>query len=122
MDEMFGEANRIALISVAKTSSATSEFLAGVTDFILFYAKNEDLLKYRAVLRTKSIDGEGAEAYVFAERPTGERRRLSPSEALPPGDRAFRLSDLRSARPPGDFPVFVDGKKYVPNRGVLENR
>src|SRR5437867_2753434 len=39
MDEVFGENNSVALITAAKTSSATSEHLAGVSDYVLFYAK-----------------------------------------------------------------------------------
>src|SRR3989442_14740355 len=36
MDEVFGEDNCVAQISVKKTSGATSENLAGTTDFVLF--------------------------------------------------------------------------------------
>src|SRR3989442_15055883 len=36
MDEVFGEDNCVALITVKKTSGATSENLAGTTDFVLF--------------------------------------------------------------------------------------
>src|SRR5436189_860886 len=47
MDEVFGENNCVAQISVKKTSGATSEHLPGTTDFVLFYAKNAPHLKYR---------------------------------------------------------------------------
>ena len=38
MDEVFGDENCIAQISVKKTSGATSDNLPGTTDFLLFYA------------------------------------------------------------------------------------
>ncbi|NJM00793.1 MAG: site-specific DNA-methyltransferase, partial [Synechococcaceae cyanobacterium SM2_3_2] len=44
MDEVFGDKNLVAFISITKTSSATSEHLAGVADYILFYAKTKNQL------------------------------------------------------------------------------
>ena len=39
MDEVFGSENFCSLISVAKTSSATTELLAGVADYLLWFAR-----------------------------------------------------------------------------------
>src|SRR3989442_13268125 len=39
MDEVFGDRNIVTSIVFSKTSGATSENLAGTTDFVLFYAK-----------------------------------------------------------------------------------
>ncbi|MDR4493008.1 MAG: site-specific DNA-methyltransferase [Nitrospirales bacterium] len=117
MDEVFGEDN-FCKITVAKTSSATSQHLAGVSDFILFYAKNKELLKYRQPIREKAIGGEGGSAYVFVEEQDGIRRRRTQEEGLDnPSTRPYRLSDLRSSRPPGSFPVTINGKTYTPVRG-----
>ena len=117
LDEIFGDENFVSEITVAKTSSATSEQLAGVSDFILFYARNKQVLKYRTPLRTKGLDSDGASAYVFVEDESGMRRRIIKDEELSPNLRPFRLSDLRSARPPGSFPVTLNGRTYVPQRG-----
>jgi adenine-specific DNA-methyltransferase len=118
LDEVFGETNLVSEITVAKTSSATSDHLAGVADYILFFAKNKAALKYRQPLREKSIGGDGASAYVFVEDEKGFRRRIN-SEADLSDDslRPYRLSDLRSSRPPGSFPVTINGKTYIPQRG-----
>jgi adenine-specific DNA-methyltransferase len=118
MDEVFGDENLVSEVTVAKTSSATSEHLAGVSDFILFYAKKKESLKYRQPLREKSIGGDGGSAYVFVEDENGFRRRKN-SEADLQNDRLrpYRQSDLRSSRPPGSFPVTVNGKTYTPQRG-----
>ncbi len=118
MDEVFGDENLVSEITVAKTSSATSEHLAGVADYILFYARNKATLKYRQPLREKSIGGEGGAAYVFVEDKDRIRRRRAADEDVDdPSIRPYRLSDLRSSRPPGSFPVTVNGKTYVPQRG-----
>jgi adenine-specific DNA-methyltransferase len=118
MDELFGDQNLVSEITVAKTSSATSEHLAGVADYILFYAKNKNTLKYRQPLREKLIGGDGGAAYVFVEEADGQRRRRAADEEVDdPTVRPYRLSDLRSSRPPGSFPVTVNGRTYVPQRG-----
>ena len=117
LDEVFGDTNFVAEITVAKTSSATSDQLAGVSDFILFYARKKEAMKYRAVLRVKAIDADGASAYVYGEDSAGVRRRLAKGEQLASDTKPYRLSDLRSARPPGSFPVNLNGKDYVPQRG-----
>ncbi len=118
MDEIFGDGNLVSEITVAKTSSATSEHLAGVSDFILFYAKNKETLKYRQPLREKSINGDGGAAYVFVEEANGlRRRRNSVADQQNLSFRPYRQSDLRSSRPPGSFPVTINGKTYTPHRG-----
>ncbi|PSB27675.1 site-specific DNA-methyltransferase [Stenomitos frigidus] len=118
MDEVFGDGNLVALITIAKTSSATSEHLAGIADYVLFYARNIELLKYRQVFRTKEAGGEGGEAYRFFQ--TEEGIRISAKEADSTSitnGKCFRLSDLRSPRPPGSFPVKFHGKDFTPKRG-----
>ena len=118
MDEVFGDENCVSVITVAKTSSATSELLAGVADYILFYAKSKLQMKYRQPLREKSIIGDGASAYVFVEDMNGIRRRRSTDdESDNPKLKSYRLSDMRSSRPPGSFPVIINGKSFVPQRG-----
>lgn len=118
LDEVFGAANFVAQITVAKTSGATSDYLSGVADYILFYARSRDRLKYRALTKRKSLDGEGAAAYVFSELASGARGRTNSfSESELKGSRSYRQSDLRSSRPPGSFPVTVNGRTFVPGKG-----
>jgi adenine-specific DNA-methyltransferase len=63
LDEVFGAENFISQIIFSKTAGATSEFLAGTYDVIVFYAKSKEHLKYRQPLTTKQIGGAGAGAY-----------------------------------------------------------
>ena len=46
MDEVFGSANFVSLISVTKTTSATNDFLSGVADYVVWYAKDIACLLY----------------------------------------------------------------------------
>ena len=63
MDEVFGEENFVAEIVITKTTSATSRYLAGTCDYILWTAKNYKTLKYRQPFRKKKAGQAGAILY-----------------------------------------------------------
>src|SRR5579864_7752848 len=75
MDEVFGNENFCSLITVTKTSSATTELLAGVADYLLWYAKKKDSIKYRKIFDVKELSQ--AESYGRVELPDGSRRTLT---------------------------------------------
>ena len=117
LDEVFGAENFCSLITVTKTSSATTELLAGVADYILWYGRDKKQIKYRELFQTK--DFSEAASYGRLELANGERRPVTASEAksiadLPSGSRPFTLGDLTSQRPPGSFPVVYRGKTFTP--------
>lgn len=122
LEEIFGASNLISTITFSKTSSATSELLPGVTDYLLVYAKDKQRLKYRQLYKDKEFGGAGATAYNRVSLPDGGRRSLTAAEKkdltlLPKGSRIYRLDNLTSQRPPGDFPIELDGKTYRPKKG-----
>jgi adenine-specific DNA-methyltransferase len=57
MDEAFGTQNFCSLITVVKTSAQEAEILPSVCDYLLWYAKNAENVKYRK-LRTAKEFGE----------------------------------------------------------------
>ncbi len=121
MDEVFGAENCISEINVIKTSSQTSEYLANVGDYILWYARQKENAKYRRSLQTKELGGEGVSGYGKVDI-GGARRPLTPDEkaqavALPRGARPYATGDLTSQKPPGTFPVTVHGETYLPRKG-----
>lgn len=113
LDEVFGANNFISLITFRKTSSATSDGLAGIADYILWYSKDRDQLKFRRLYQAKEAGGVGGGQYTWIERGDGQRVRADGSA----DGRLFRISDLTSQRPPGDFPVEFEGKSYRPTPG-----
>jgi adenine-specific DNA-methyltransferase len=121
MDEVFGEENFVSEITVVKTASATSDYLPGVADHILWFARNARSLKYRQVYNLKEIGGQGSGQYTRVQLPDGSRRSLTKAEvtsARPPAQaKVFRLDNMTSQRPPGDFPVAIDGRQIRPSRG-----
>jgi len=64
MDEVFGEDNISAQISFKKTGSLTSNELASVSDYIVWYAKDRKKMKYRPLQTARDfVDGEGSFRY-----------------------------------------------------------
>jgi adenine-specific DNA-methyltransferase len=119
MDEVFGDENQIALITLTKTSGATSEYLAGTADYLVWYARKKAAFKYRQPYLIKAFGGQGGGSYKMAETPSGERftytaalqKGLSDEELRP-----FALGDLTSQRPPGSFPILFEGDTYTPGK------
>jgi len=117
LDEVFGSENFCSLICVTKTSSATTELLAGVADYLLWYGKNKASIKYRDLFEIKELSQAGS--YSRVELADGTRRTITRQEIeniknLPQGAKPYTLGDLTSQRPPGSFPVLFRGKTYVP--------
>jgi adenine-specific DNA-methyltransferase len=126
LDEVFGSENSISVISFTKTSSATQNYLPGVTDYLLWHAKNSGSTTFRQLFQSKAGD-EGTSAYGRVEFPDGTRRNLTQAErgdlgSLPQGVRLFTLGDLTSqsvGREKGEgaacwFKVTVDGREFTP--------
>ncbi|NWG25043.1 MAG: site-specific DNA-methyltransferase [Pseudorhodoplanes sp.] len=76
MDEVFGQENYVSEILVKKKGSQISGALEPVNDFILFYAKNQEKLKFRKLWLVRE-DEEIFNDFPFAELDTGERVRVS---------------------------------------------
>src|SRR6185437_6994861 len=105
-----------------KTTGATRDLLPSPADFLLWYARAISRIKYRQLYLSKTFGGAGASAYSRVELPDGTRRSLTSSEKtdvslLPQGARIYRIDNLTSQRPPGDFPVEFEGATYRPKRG-----
>ena len=120
MDEVFDAANFISLIVVRKTTMQAGDFLPGTNDYVLWYARNRDVAKYRTIFQERS--GGGWVNYNFIRVPDSEYRRMTPDERegrseIPLGAEVYRRSPLTSPRPPGDFPVKLQGRTYRPGRG-----
>lgn len=122
LDEVFGEENFCGVIAFSKTTSATSDLLPSTNDFLLWYARDTQRVKYRQIYLDKQFGGDGASAYSRVELPDGTRRAMTADEKndislLPAGSRIYRIDNLTSQRPPGDFPVELNGKVFRPHRG-----
>jgi adenine-specific DNA-methyltransferase len=131
LDEVLGAENFISQIIFSKTASATSEFLSGTYDVLLWYAKSREKLKYRQPLTLKQIGGVGGSAYKRLRLSDLSERPLTAAEVggtadLPEGSRVFRIDNLTSqsvGRDKGEgaaswFPVQFRGSTLRPSEKV----
>jgi adenine-specific DNA-methyltransferase len=122
MDEVFGDANIVGLISVVKTSAQEDLLLPAVCDYVLWYAKDGLLVKYRQAWLMKARSDAGASDYNYIRMPDWTARKMKTDEEenpriLPEGARIYTQDNIVSQRPPGDFPVEFEGKIYRPITG-----
>ena len=75
MDEVFGEANFVALIAYAKTTGFSGTYLSSICDYILWYGKTLSNIKYRQIFDVKEQGEAGASKY----RPVSSIRALERS-------------------------------------------
>lgn len=127
MDEVFGENCRLNQISFLKTSSSTSDYLGNVCDYLLWYCKNKEAVKFREPLYTKELGYGSFEAYNKVRYADGAIRPLS---AVPEEEKAqadiIRFDNITSqsiGRDKGEgaaswFPVKIDGREILPSLKV----
>jgi adenine-specific DNA-methyltransferase len=120
MAEIFGSDTVVSVISVKKTTSASSDLLPAVNDFVLWFAKDKQRLKYRQTYLLKRAGGIGGGQYSYVEERDGSRRPISKDETVEEAavkGRLFCHDNLTSQRPPGDFPVEFGGRVFRPGKG-----
>lgn len=128
MDEIFGSENFISQIFYKKTSGAGSpgELITppSVGDYIVWYAKDKSVYKFRKLFIPKEFGAEGSTAYRSIELKDGKRMSISDWEAnnkasfqyekRPVGSRVYTLDNLtsQSGGDIGRFDIEFDGKLY----------
>jgi adenine-specific DNA-methyltransferase len=125
MDEVFGDENFCGQIMVQKTSGAGSpaigtDVLAAVTDYVVWFAKKKDRIKYRQLYREKVLGEEGTTQYVsYRDRDAMTDLRLGKVEGVALDENVFASDNLTS--PTGavttTFMEFVDGQGFQPKKG-----
>ena len=127
MDEIFGCQNMCGLVAFKKTSSSSGNLLASVSDYLLWYARDHEHVKYHSLFLKKEAGEVGGTQYTWAELPDGSRVSFGSVERLlseaPAGSRIFRQDNLTSQRPAqdGDVREFVfEGARFTPGRGTFK--
>ena len=125
LDEVFGRENWVSDIVFKKTSSASGDLLSGVSDYVLWYAKNKSEVRYHQIYFRKELGGPGSGQYTWLEEASGQRRKASREEldSPPVGARFFRPDQLTSQRPAQgtDVQQFeFEGKRFSPGAGTFK--
>ena len=113
-DEVFGEENFVSLISFKKTTALTSEYLSNNCDYLLWYAREREKTKYRAILVEKGYESDLG-FYSYVEDSIGQRRKLRSNESGDPQS-VYSVSDLTSSHDYslGKTPFSYRGRKFSP--------
>ncbi len=119
MDEVFGKNNFVSIISFATTNSV-KKTLNRAGDYIVWYSKDIEKIKYRQLYAEKDI---GDSAYDKVELSNGTRRGLTKEESnriaiIPQGSKIYSLADLSSKGSASELqPYEFKGKTYYPPSG-----
>jgi adenine-specific DNA-methyltransferase len=120
MDEIFGEANFISLITFRKkTMQFGSKYVEGMSDYLLLYAKSADHMKFNPLYQKQSV--QSIPNWNKVRLGSGDERKMSQNEwhdhsHLPIGSKPYRSVLMR---PSGysetmDFPYTKTGIKFQP--------
>lgn len=120
LDEVFGSENFVSIIPFKKTSGQSATLLGNLLDFIVWYGKNKEQIKYRQLYESKEPREQIGIFYDHVELGDGTRRKLNRQEIdtlkIPEAGRVFQGSVLYSegATSLGSFAIMVEDRKFTP--------
>jgi len=130
MDEIFGDKNFVAVITVKKASVMFSKKLLNSASFyILWYAKNKESVKYRQLFTEKEVQwfADNAGSHLWLENiKTKETRKVTPTERndIEPflkqnsGFRIFGTWSLNAQGTEKQEAYNYEGRDYFPPKGT----
>jgi len=117
--EVFGPVNSCAVIAFAKSSSTTSEILPSTCDYLLWYARDKENVKFHQPYAVKNLGGDGGGEYSKLRLADGAKRQLTDEEIAnpnftPEGAKVFRHDNLVSQgfRQYTTVPFGFEGRTY----------
>ena len=116
MDEVFGAENFVGDIAFIKTSGLASNYLSKRYDYLLWYAKVREALKFRRPYLPKSQEEGTASTYHWIRNDLGEYRGMNQTERnggpLPDGYEAYKADNITSQGNPV-LQVEFEGNRYA---------
>ncbi len=126
MDEIFGSENHVSLIVYKKTTTASTNALATVCDYILWSAKDKSKVKYNQLYFEKEVGGVGASQYTWVREENGSRFDAGArgiDEYASSGADVFSHDNITSQRPAQgqDLTEFEYlGRGFKPGKGTFK--
>ena len=121
MDEVFGRENAVSTIVFRTTANLTGNYLGRNSDYILWYARSIERLRFDKLFHGRGLAEDVGERYTRVELSDGSRRPMSDPErkdnsTIPPTARPYRHGDLTSqgATESGTVPFEFEGVTYHP--------
>jgi len=129
MEEVFGEDNLISQIAFRTTTGRAGEFLSAASNYLLWFAKDNEKCKYRPAFQDKAAGTSTEQVYSLLRLADGRSTRITAQQrrdlsALPPEARQFRPDNLTSSRPAGEGDVrrfTFQGQEYSPGKGTFKS-
>ncbi len=116
LDEVFGADNFVAQITVVKNSALfASSRMPTSSDYILWYAKDIEKMKYRKIFKEKDINSSQGENYRYLVNDSGSIKSISKNTPKDPNT-AFRIVDLTKPGPGSKYEFSFQGKTYQPGK------
>ena len=116
MDDIFGSDNFVSQISFSKASGGlqAADRVGTILDYIVWYAKDRDSLKYHAVFEKK--DEPASAGCAKLELANGSRRSMTKEEKetgiFPAGSKPYGTVLMTKPGPGSKFTVEYKGRKY----------
>ncbi|MGI8753285.1 MAG: site-specific DNA-methyltransferase [Acidimicrobiales bacterium] len=122
MDEVFGSENFVSQIAFRTTSGLGGKLLPGSFDYIVWFGRSRDNLKYRQAYLDKRAGGQAVGQYTWLMDKTGFKRKATREELLSGSAEGwfFAADQLSSQRPAqgADLRSFLlEGIRYSPAGG-----
>lgn len=83
MDEVFGHENFVSVITVKKTAVQTDLAISSVADYIIWFCKSHDKIKYRTAFVSKLVGETGSEQYRWVRHEDGSFSRIQDQNDYP---------------------------------------
>ena len=124
MDEVFGEENFVSEIVTKKSGGMGQAEIDNVADFILWYGKKKESIKYRSLFDIKVLDSGPGLRYRTVQETSGFSRPMTKAEvenpsSLPPNSRVYLGGPLTSetASNSTTFDFELNGRSVVLRKG-----
>jgi adenine-specific DNA-methyltransferase len=95
MDEVFRQENFCGVIQFVKTTKSSSKLLPVTVDYLLWYARDKEKMKFRPIYAESGNAIEDVEDYDYVEMPNGEIRS-SKEDDVPEKVRFLKFDDSSS--------------------------
>lgn len=118
LDEIFGQENFVTIISFVSTSGfADSKSLSRSGDYLIWYSKKQEKMRFNPLFKDKVLGQEGTGTYTNIELSDGSRMSIAQWEKKfrtkfdyanrPAGSRVFAIGDLASSGAPSQAQPFA---------------
>ncbi|WP_322994359.1 site-specific DNA-methyltransferase [Castellaniella sp.] len=124
-DEVFGAQNYVSLLIYKKTTTASTDGLATVCDYLIWYAKDSSRVKYRQLYFEKKLGAPGATQYTWVQLENGRRfdAGAKVEEEATIGTTIFSHDNITSQRPAqGEDVIEFEylGRGFAPGKGTFK--